>query len=1020
MAGVCRSFSASGWEDEAASIINSIVSAIVAECKARGEHISDPLAAFMVCVDRIMEKNSPSLDTIKMQIFFDMNYMPRDLFLKEHEDIVATRFKPVLEKICAPVRNIPEDYEAIYRFVITGTLLYPGLGSAKRMAVVREATSILQTYLPIDELPKFCSMRPERREQRFFELVRLVLGTRVYNFSLGFGGEGIDNLPELVEEGIRKTVETLDKQLEEVENHAALFTSLYLKLAAFDTNTETLANVAAIEAEKMGISRNLLKTATINARQLAVYLRLLRGNLIGLESGHQENKDKLVKVLGEILHSLRNNQSTLDPSFQKRLIELARLWMKFKEDVTFIAMLSNLLHSLQQFSFRRHVLLEASRLLNLIHRAEIVCDEVRKKANTKVQPKAQDISNWVFPAPNSEVKVDLNVSFYPIVSLRPKGFCAWSIVRYQGLPIPCTPCIGVFVFRGKNYGFSSVEAAMEFGSAPERYIAELNEVARKNAELINLLNMTSTFQKENAFFPNEKDPVESKLLVDEGIQTVVHPIPRHIDSKYTWNEWELRRRALQLTYVRKCVTHSVQTRLSNWRRDNDTQVYLPKLKSNQTKRDNYSQVPRPSVYLHGLRGGVSVAKAKGADEALEGSPYSNWCKVYRFVDSVKMSRVTELFGSVNRQRCVSLLRQLAPVRPAPNGAFDSAIVIPLCYYDRHHPAILFTKRSLLVRHFPGEVSFPGGKMEPCESVSEAALRELEEEVGIPPSFVDLWTAFAPLSTRTVLSRIHPLVGFIGNYDPSENTINQQVDGSVHSARLQPNPHEVDMVIFRSIKWLSNPAYRRYCVYREQFCLPFTGATTFLGSPCENSRTFRKNATSTLPVFGGCPGTAELPKITGATALLTYQLLACLLPQGLWSILRCNCPVGVFKNLVRSFAVKKKPNYGDQPEKINKPVLVKTLRGFQFNDGDHVYKGDILVRQLGMEIYPGENVQLNRDTWDLVALRGGRFTITTETLSPYPDSPLYPVVKEQGRVLRRPFVHVISPPTVSVFKLKRYL
>lgn len=76
--------------------------------------------------------------------------------------------------------------------------------------------------------------------------------------------------------------------------------------------------------------------------------------------------------------------------------------------------------------------------------------------------------------------------------------------------------------------------------------------------------------------------------------------------------------------------------------------------------------------------------------------------------------------------------------------------------------------------------------------------------------------------------------------------------------------------------------------------------------------------------------------------------------------------------------------------------------------------------MGMEFYPGENVQLNRETWDLVALRSGRFTITTETLSPYPDSPLYSVVHEEGRVLRRPFVHVITPPTKPVFKLKRSL
>lgn len=77
-------------------------------------------------------------------------------------------------------------------------------------------------------------------------------------------------------------------------------------------------------------------------------------------------------------------------------------------------------------------------------------------------------------------------------------------------------------------------------------------------------------------------------------------------------------------------------------------------------------------------------------------------------------------------------------------------------------------------------------------------------------------------------------------------------------------------------------------------------------------------------------------------------------------------------------------------------------------------------QIGLEFYPGENVQLNKDTWDLVALRSGRFTITTETLSPYPDSPLYSVVKEEKRVLRRPFVHVIAPPVEPVFKLRRSL
>ncbi|KAM3187625.1 hypothetical protein ACTXT7_001973 [Hymenolepis weldensis] len=136
----------------------------------------------------------------------------------------------------------------------------------------------------------------------------------------------------------------------------------------------------------------------------------------------------------------------------------------------------------------------------------------------------------------------------------------------------------------------------------------------------------------------KKETKQTDLLgtADQEIQTEVHPTATYIDSNYTWNEWELRRRALQLAYIRKCVTHSMQTELSNFRRENVTQVYLPKENSSQTKREDYSQVPKPSVFIQGLRGGLPIDKAKGASEVFSGSPYSNWCKTIRSTDATKV------------------------------------------------------------------------------------------------------------------------------------------------------------------------------------------------------------------------------------------------------------------------------------------------------------------------------------------------------------------------------------------------
>uniref|UniRef100_A0A665WJK1 Uncharacterized protein n=1 Tax=Echeneis naucrates TaxID=173247 RepID=A0A665WJK1_ECHNA len=76
---------------DAGVVIKSITTEIVQQCAERGQLVSDALAAFMVsnsilnkakvlkllCLDRLMEKYNPSLDTIKLQVYFDLNYASR-------------------------------------------------------------------------------------------------------------------------------------------------------------------------------------------------------------------------------------------------------------------------------------------------------------------------------------------------------------------------------------------------------------------------------------------------------------------------------------------------------------------------------------------------------------------------------------------------------------------------------------------------------------------------------------------------------------------------------------------------------------------------------------------------------------------------------------------------------------------------------------------------------------------------------------------------------------------------------
>lgn len=87
------------------------------------------------------------------------------------------------------------------------------------------------------------------------------------------------------------------------------------------------------------------------------------------------------------------------------------------------------------------------------------------------------------------------------------------------------------------------------------------------------------------------------------VQTVTHPIERFWDKDYTYSEWELKKRALALSRLIKCVTKSVQTtNRSHFRASIGITVAPDKNKEVQTKKDNYCVHPTISTYLYGLRG----------------------------------------------------------------------------------------------------------------------------------------------------------------------------------------------------------------------------------------------------------------------------------------------------------------------------------------------------------------------------------------------------------------------------------
>ena len=98
-------------------------------------------------------------------------------------------------------------------------------------------------------------------------------------------------------------------------------------------------------------------------------------------------------------------------------------------------------------------------------------------------------------------------------------------------------------------------------------------------------------------------------------------------------------------------------------------------------------------------------------------------------------------------------------RPAKAALRPAAVLIPLWVRPQGLQLIL-TKRASHLKHHPGQIAFPGGKVDATDADAfAAALREAHEEIGLPPKLVQVLGALSPHETVTGFS-IQPVLGLI--------------------------------------------------------------------------------------------------------------------------------------------------------------------------------------------------------------------------------------------------------------------
>jgi 8-oxo-dGTP pyrophosphatase MutT (NUDIX family) len=95
-----------------------------------------------------------------------------------------------------------------------------------------------------------------------------------------------------------------------------------------------------------------------------------------------------------------------------------------------------------------------------------------------------------------------------------------------------------------------------------------------------------------------------------------------------------------------------------------------------------------------------------------------------------------------------------------SGRKPAAVLIPILQSSSGAPLrLLLTQRTAHLRDHAGQISFPGGGLNPGEPPLAGALREAEEEIGLDPGRVDIFGEMPQYHTGTGFS-VSPLIGFV--------------------------------------------------------------------------------------------------------------------------------------------------------------------------------------------------------------------------------------------------------------------
>lgn len=555
---------------------------------------------------RILAKDEP-IATLRLQSGYETAFADIERGHKEKQTASKAAEDRTLTWISKFTAKFDEDfdtltglYKQIYNFLLLRCTSPTGESKPpKDPQIEREVAAALESVFPRVGLRSFVALTGAEKSAQLQELTGIVLGIRIFNQHQKKGGAGLPSIDETLQKlQSDQLLEKVQKEADELAELCRDFSDFLV--AASGPPRGTQWENAPDEQQLHRAQSDLL-----HHRQYLLYLLNLHEDLAASLEKLQTEQSQLHEELTDLDAMVGGRVSVPKEQVYPRFDGVARGYRLAWKEVQTLEARHKLYGVLQDLKKRYFPALPSSAkgILSKIARKEgqLLLDE-----DAGEEP--VDLESIPGPATTQDPQIAVrltvdNADNFLSLPLDFQGFCVQTLVTKGQLLVPGNPALGVVRYAGRYCVFASERAMADFCAEPERFFAGIREACYKQPELIHLLRVHEDFPKSSLQFVLQMlSGSQSVMLADAGIETPLHFQESYIDKNYEWNEWKLRKDALHMADIRRKTTSTTQTALSHLRRENESQVYLPKDVATNTTASRGTNPPRFRKYYTGLRG----------------------------------------------------------------------------------------------------------------------------------------------------------------------------------------------------------------------------------------------------------------------------------------------------------------------------------------------------------------------------------------------------------------------------------